>query len=183
MRTILTLASVALISTSAMAGGYNEGKSGDMSNDGTKPTKVKMKTGDNVIDGTEGRSGSGLDRDYFTFKVPKGQVLQSIIVDPKTEVGGEDSFIGVQKGKKVTVDPNGGDPSGLLGWDHYGDSDRGTDILPKICAGAGAQGCTPPLKAGSYSFWLQELDMGSFHYRFHFNLAAAADDAATQGSK
>jgi hypothetical protein len=184
MRLVLTLLGAALVSTGALAaGGYSEKKSGDMSNDGLKPTAVKMKVGANPIDGTDGRSGSGLDRDYFTFKIGKGQVLQSIMLDPKSEVGGEFSFIGVQKGKKVTVNPNGGDPTGLLGWMHYSDADRGTDLLPAICQGEGAKGCTPPLGPGSYSFWLQELDTGSFHYRFIFNVANSADDSVAGGQE
>jgi hypothetical protein len=179
MKTILTLIGATLIGTSALAGGYSEKKSGDLSNDGLNPTPVKMKLGGNVIDGTDGSMNGVVDRDYFTFKIAKGQVLQSIMLDPKSEIGGTFSFIGIEKGKQVTTDPNGNDPSALLGWAHYSNADRGTDLLPLICQGAGAKGCTPPLPAGSYSVWLQELSNGSFHYRFVFNVAAAADDNAT----
>lgn len=174
MRFVLTLLGAALLSTSAMAG-YKEGKSGDLSDDGLAPTTVKLKVGDNIIDGNYGNDGSGPDRDYFTVKIEAGEQLSAIILDPKTQVGGNLSFIGVQKGRQVTVDPNGGSPEGLLGWAHYGTLDEGTDILPAICEGAGAKGCTPPLGPGKYSFWVQELAMCACHYRFIFKVTAPAE--------
>ena len=176
MRFALTLIGAALFSTTTFAAGYFEKKSGDMSDDGLDPTKVTLKVGANTIDGDYGNSAQGLDRDYFTIKIGKGQTLASIILDPKTIVGFNVSFIGVQKGRQVTVDPNGNDPSGLLGWTHYGTADESTDILPAICMGQGAKGCTPPLGPGSYSFWVQELSTCQCHYRFIFNVAARAED-------
>jgi len=79
-------------------------------------------------------------------------------------------------GKQVKTDPNGGDPSQLLGWDHFGMNDIGHDILPEICVGAGAIGCTPPLGPGNYSFWVQETTSCNCHYRFIFNVTGAASD-------
>lgn len=174
MRFVLTLLGAALLSTSAMAAGYKESKSGDLSDDGLDPTRVKLALGDNIIDGNYGNNG-GIDRDYFWVKIPDGQQLSAIILDPKTQVGGNVSFIGVQKGKKVTVDPLGGSPEGLLGWTHYGTSDEGTDILPAICEGAGAKGCTPPLGPGSYAFWVQETGVCQCHYRFIFTVTTPAE--------
>jgi|SRR5689334_23569811 hypothetical protein len=174
MRFVLTLLGAALLSTSAMAAGYKESKSGDLSNDGLNPTKVKLALGDNIIDGDYGKSGT-IDRDYFWVKIPDGQQLSAIVLDPRTQVGGFVSFIGVQKGKQVTVDPNGGSPEGLLGWTHYGTDDEGTDILPAICQGDGAKGCTPPLGPGSYAFWVQETGTCACHYRFIFKVTAAAE--------
>jgi hypothetical protein len=177
MRFVLTLLGAALLSTSAMAAGYKESKSGDLSNDGLNPTKVKLVLGDNTIDGDYGNNG-GIDRDYFWVKIPDGQQLSAIVLDPATQVGGNKSFIGVQKGKQVTVDPNGGSPEGLLGWTHYETADEGTDILPAICVGAGAKGCTPPLKAGTYAFWVQETGICQCHYRFIFTLTSVAEAKA-----
>lgn len=177
MKFTVVLLAAALASTGALAAGYSEKKSGDLSDDGLDPTSVKLKVGANIIDGDDGADiANGPDRDYFTIQVEKGQTLESIVLDPKTRIGGLSSFIGVQKGKKVTVDPNGGDPSQLLGWTHFHTSDEGTDILPAICQGFGAQGCTPPLGPGKYSFWVQELSVCKCHYRFIFNLSGAAQD-------
>lgn len=174
MKHVLTALAAALFSVGATAAGYMEKKSGDMSNDGLAPTAVKLKLGDNIIDGDYGKSGTTVDRDYFTIKIGAGQQLSAITLDAKTVVGGNLSFIGVQKGSKVTVDPNAGDPGDLLGWTHYGTADEGTDILPAICEGAGAQGCTAPLGPGKYSFWVQELATCACHYRFVFTVTSPA---------
>jgi hypothetical protein len=177
MRFVLTLLGAAVFSTSALAAGYKESKMGDLSNDGLSPTMVKLRVGANIIDGDDGVHGGVIDRDYFRIKLGAGQALASIVLDPKTKVGNNFSFIGVQKGKQVTVDPDGGDPSHLLGWDHFSTADEGTDILPSICNGAGAIGCTPPLGPGNYSFWVQETSSCDCHYRFIFNVTGADTDA------
>jgi hypothetical protein len=176
MRFVLTLIGTAVFATSALAAGYKEGKSGDLSDDGLNPTTVKLKVGNNTIDGDFGVHGGVIDRDYFTIKIGTGQTLASIVVDPKTKIGNRLSFIGVETGKQVNTDPEGGDPSQLLGWDHFGKADFGKDILPRICTGAGAIGCTPPLGPGSYSFWVQETTSCNCHYRFIFNVTGAATD-------
>ena len=177
MRFVLTLLGAAVLSTSAMAAGYKESRSGDLSNDGLLPTKVKLVLGNNIIDGDYGKTGTTVDRDYFVIKIADGQQLSAIVLDPKTVIGGNVSFIGVQKGRKVTVDPLGGSAEGLLGWTHYGTSDEGTDLLPAICEGAGAKGCTPPLGPGSYAFWVQETGLCACHYRYIFKVTAVAEAA------
>lgn len=174
MRLILALLGTVMFSSTALAAGYMEKKSGDLSNDGLNPTAVKVKLGDNVIEGDDGTHAGVTDRDYFTIKIAKGQQLSAIVLDPKTVVGGNVSFIGVQKGKQVTVAPVGGNPADLLGWTHFGTDDEGTDLLPAICTGAGAQGCTPPLGPGTYSFWVQELATCDCHYRFVFTVTTQA---------
>ena len=179
MKTVVTLLCTALTCAGAMAAGYSESNSGDLSDDGLNPTPVKTRLGASTIDADDGVKAGVIDRDYFAIKVPKGQVLKSIVLDPATQVGGHFSFLGVQKGKQVTVDPEGSSAAGLLGWTHYQTADEGTDILPAICRGGdGATGCTPPLKAGVYSFWAQETSACNCHYRFIFTLAAAAQDDA-----
>ncbi|HEV8690880.1 MAG TPA: hypothetical protein VGQ91_11330 [Ideonella sp.] len=175
MRTMMAMICAALFSAGAMAGGYNEDKKGDLSDDGLVPTKIKLVLGDNVIAGHFGKVDGVIDRDYFTFKVPSGQQLSAIMLEKQTQVGGNLSFIGVQKGKQVTVDPNGGSAEGLLGWTHFGTEDEGTDLLPAICEGAGAKGCTPPLGPGSYSFWVQETGTCACQYRFTFVVTTPAE--------
>jgi hypothetical protein len=175
MRVLIAMLSATLFSAGALAGGYMEKKSGDLSDDGLMPTAVKLKAGPNVIAGKYGTSSSGVtDRDYFTIKIMSGQTLDSIILEPETQVGLNVSFIGVQAGKKVTVPPVGGSPEDLLGWTHYGTLDEGTDILPAIGEGSGAIGFTPPLGPGTYSFWVQETAVCKCQYRFTFNVGAAA---------
>lgn len=177
--TILTLAIVAGFSSGALAAGYSEKKSGDLSDNGLKPDVVKLKLGDNVISGKYGAkttdTGNVVDRDYFTVKIPEGQQLAAIILEPETQVGFNVSFIGVQAGNQLTEPPVGADPANLLGWTHYGTDDEGTDILPAIGQGAGAQGFTPPLGAGQYSFWVQETGVCKCQYRFTFVVTSSAN--------
>jgi len=175
MRATMVLLDAALFSAGAMASGWNETKKGDLSNDRLAPTVVKLKLGDNVIFGKFGTSGGVTDRDYFTVKIMDGQQLASIKLEKQTQVGLNKSFIGVQKGSQVTVDPANPDVSLLLGWTHFSTDMEGTDILPAICQGAGAQGCTPPLGPGKYSFWVQELSTCDCQYRFTFLVNTPAE--------
>jgi hypothetical protein len=174
MRLLMTVLGASLLSASALAAGYSEKKLGDLSDDGLAPTAVKLKSGPNVIAGKYGTANGVTDRDYFTVKIMDGQTLDSIILEPETLIGGDVSFIGVQAGKKVTVPPVGGTAEDLLGWTHYGTSDEGTDILPAMGEGFGAIGFTPPLGAGTYSFWVQETGVCSCKYRFTFNVGSPA---------
>lgn len=174
MRLLITLLGASLFTASALAAGYSEKKLGDLSDDGLAPTAVKLKTGPNVIVGKYGTANGVTDRDYFTVKIMDGQTLDSIILEPETVVGVNLSFIGVQAGKKVTVPPVGGSPADLLGYTHYGTADEGTDILPAMGTGSGAIGFTPPLGAGTYSFWVQELAACKCQYRFTFNVGSPA---------
>jgi len=175
MKTIAALLVAALFTANAVAGGYKESRKGDLSDDGLTPTVIKLDLGDNVIAGAFGSTEGVVDRDYFTFKIATGQQLSAIRVKQQTQVGGNLSFIGLQKGKQVTVPPEGGSPEGLLGWTHFGTDDEGTDILPAICQGAGAKGCTAPLGSGNYTFWVQELAPCNCQYRFVFRVTAPAD--------
>ena len=61
MRHVLTLLGAALFSAGALAAGYQEKKSGDLSNDGLNPTPVKLKVGANIIDGNDGSVNGVVD--------------------------------------------------------------------------------------------------------------------------
>jgi len=168
-----SVAGLALAAVPAAATGYNE-TSGDLSNSNTAPTSVTFGVGDNFIVGTTGASAaSGIDRDYFTFTLAPGQELTAIMVlEGTTSIAGPDpqnpkSFIGLESGGSVTnpAAPAVGD---LLGYTHYGPSLIGSDILDNVAGGAGAQGFTPPLGAGTYSVWIQEANLGTANYAFNF---------------
>lgn len=174
MRTLISLACLALFSTGTLAAGYSEKKSGDLSDDGLNPTTVKLKLGDNFISGKYGVKNGVVERDYFTIKIPAGQQLAALFLEPETKVGFNVSFIGVQAGNQVTVPPVGGSPEDLLGWTHYGTADEGTDILPAIGEGDGAQGFVPPLGPGTYSFWVQETSTCKCQYKFKYVVTSPA---------
>jgi hypothetical protein len=154
---------------------YNESVSGDLSNNGLAPTLLTVVFGANDIFGTSGKSAAGVvDRDYFTFTIPQGQYLTAITVLPGTQTLGPlgDSFIGIESGAEVTVSTAATDATGLLGWFHYGSGDIGVNILPLMgTSGLGSTGFTGPLPAGTYSFWLQEGNVGTVNYGLEFTVA------------
>lgn len=153
---------------------YDESVSGDLSNSGATPTVLTVGLGSNEVFGTTGKTNNTIDRDYFTFTVPAGEVLSAITVLPGTQTLGTlgESFIGMEAGPQVTIGTSPTDASGLLGWLHYGTGDIGVDILPLMgSAGDGASGFTAPLPSGTYSFWVQEASAGTVHYGFDFTIA------------
>jgi hypothetical protein len=152
---------------------YDEVLSGDLSNSGLSPTSLIVTTGANEVFGTTGTGANGADRDYFRFTVPNGLELTAIVVLPGTETGNQLSFFGVQSGSQVTVDPNAGSAAGLLGWTHYNAANG--DIINDISIPfLGSTGFTPPLGAGTYSFWIQELSQGAYNYGFKFEIQPAS---------
>jgi len=176
------IAALALASVPAFADtGYSEASSGDLSNVGTSPTAVTLGIGSNFINGTTGSDGTTIDRDYFTFTLDPGQALVAIqVLDGTNSIPNATpgdlarSFIGIEGGSVVDTLS---DPSKLLGYTHYNQSMIGTDILDDIGAGAGAQGFTPPLGAGSYSVWIQEANVGTAHYFFNFLVASVPESS------
>lgn len=173
------LGSIASVSHAQLA--YNESVSGDFSNSGLTPTSVTLHSGSNQIFGTTGR-GTAVDRDYFTVTVPSHFTLTSIIELPGTTVGGDSSFIGMQAGSQVTLPTNTVTATGLLGWTHYG-SVAGTDLLPLMAIPAnGSSGFSIPLSEGTYSFWIQDFNPGSFAYGFDLRVAAAVPEPSTYGA-
>jgi hypothetical protein len=154
---------------------YDEGTSGDFSNTGIAPTALGLVAGSNEILGSMGFTGTGLDRDYFALTVPTGKALTAIRALPGTEVAVGASFLGMQAGAQMTVSPNAFTAAGLLGWAHYSDPPpAGADLLPTMSvAGFGSSGFTIPLAAGSYTFWLQDVD-GPASYHLDFVVANVA---------
>jgi len=176
LRSIVLLASAFLYATAAHGDTiYNESVSGDLSNSGLTPTLLTVSLGPNDLFGTTGKSAAGVvDRDYFTFTVPVGLELTAITVLPGTQTLGPlgDSFIGIESGPEVTVSTAATDATGLLGWFHYDTGDIGANILPLMgTSGLGSTGFTTPLPAGTYSFWLQEGNVGTVPYGLEFTVA------------
>jgi hypothetical protein len=171
------LAAAASLHGAQAATAWDEGASGDFANVGTSPTPVSLGLGSNLVIGSTGRDAGIVDRDYFTFTLPTGWQLDTITVMPGTVSIGPStiSFIAVQAGTQVTVNPTGGDPSQLLGWWHYGPNDIGSDILGVIGLGAGAIGFSGALPAGDYAFWIQETATGSAPYVLDFGVSAVPE--------
>lgn len=159
---------------------WDESTSGDLSNSGLSPTLISLGLGSNLIAGTTGRIAGVVDRDYFRLTLPPGWQLDTLTVLPGTTALGTSglSFIAVQAGAQVTVNPTGGSATGLLGWAHYGENDLGTDILQIMGFGPGASGFFGSLPSGSYAFWVQDTGTGTANYRFDFAVSVVPEPAA-----
>jgi hypothetical protein len=159
---------------------WDEEVSGDLANVGASPTLLTLELGSNLLIGRTGRTAGVVDRDYFSFTLPAGWQLDTLSVLPGTTAVGTSglSFIAVQAGTQVTVNPTGGSAAGLLGWAHYGENDVGTDILQIMGFGPGASGFTGSLPAGSYAFWIQDTGTGVANYRLDFGVSAVPEPAA-----
>jgi hypothetical protein len=174
-RSIVLLACAFLYATAAYGDTiYNESVSGDLSSSGLTPTLLTVSLGPNDLFGTTGKTGTVVDRDYFTFTVPQGLELTALTVLPGTQTLGTlgASFIGMESGPEVTVSTAATDATGLLGWFHYDTGDIGVNILPLMgTSGLGSTGFTAPLPAGTYSFWVQEASAGTVPYGLEFTVA------------
>lgn len=167
------IGSMFVLTSAVAAVVYDESSLGDLSNDRAHPTTVDLGSGSNIVTGTVGVIGGTKDMDYFVVTVGKGQRLTSLTVLEGTASSGSVSFIGVQSGTSMTLDPEAKpfpDPKILLGWKHYSKHDIGTDILPKMgdAIATGSQGFSAPLGPGSYTFWVQETSTGPVSYHFDF---------------
>jgi hypothetical protein len=180
--TRLAILGAAAIGTLALAApatagvSYTEDSMPDLSDDGLAPTLLDVGLGNNIIEGLTGRNDGVIDRDYFTLTLLDGEALSQIIFTNGSNIGL--SFIGVQEGNQLTVDPAAADATGLLGWYHYSSADLGTDILDDIgVAKAGSTGFTGPLGPGTYTFWVQEASPGDpVEYRFNFIVSEFVGD-------
>jgi hypothetical protein len=161
----------AFAAPAAAASVYNEGSQGDLSNSGAAPTSLTFSLGSNQVLGVTGRS-TAVDRDYFTFTVPVGLQLSSIIELPGTTAIGPVSFIGLEAGNQVTLPTGATTAVGLLGWWHFAASDVNSDILASMAIPSeGSSGFTPPLGPGAYSVWIQDFGAGTSPYGFNFVLS------------
>ena len=152
---------------------WTESVNGDFSNDGLSPTALTLGSGDNTIIGVTGNPGTGVDRDYFSINVPIGFVLRHVILLDNTTISGGASFIGMQAGPQLTVQPTGAGSENLLGFAHYNSGMLGTDLLPFLAPSLALNG----VSSGTYSFWVQELG-GPVDYGFDFQLEPVPIPAA-----
>lgn len=177
--TLLVLGITAAAASSAHASiVHDENVNGDLSNDRFAPSPFVLAQGTNSLLATSVQG----DREFVALTVPAGQQLSSII---QVSYVGDDgvAFCGVQAGPQLTVDPDSFDPTGLLGWTHFGPFIfvDGSDILPSMGNGFGADGFTPPLPAGTYTFWLQQAGQDPATYQLDFMVTPTPSAAAIFG--
>jgi hypothetical protein len=156
-----------MISSSATAAiVWDESIDGDLSNNPSAPTSLAFASGANDVLGSAGLP----DQDFITFVVPAGFQLRAIVpVTIDFSSGDLDEFIAIESGTAITAvtTPPFATAAGLLGWQHVGAGEIGTNILPAMGAsGDGASGFVGPLGPGAYAVWIQDDKPSSYDYRF-----------------
>lgn len=146
---------------------WDESVNPDFSGSFDAPTALTLGLGSNVILGTTGNTGQGTDRDYFSFVVPAGATLASLVLLDNTFVSGGVSFLGLQVGSQFTKSAEQIQPADLLGFLHYGTDLIGQDLLPLV------DGTFTGLPSGVYTAWVQDTGGGLAAYGFDFNVTAA----------
>ena len=142
---------------------WNEFDQIDISGDRFNPTMVTVGAGTHSLVAT---SQAG-DREYITITIPAGFSLTRIDHVSYDFISDTLAFMGVQVGPIITLPPNTPSPAGLLGWTHFGVNTVGQDVLDNLGNGPGATGFTPPLPAGTYAFWIQQIG-GVCEYQLDF---------------
>jgi hypothetical protein len=158
MRTQFYLSTILLaLSSPALAGDWDEGVDGDLSDDRLAPTALSLAAGSNVVTATQQGDTLGRDVDYLTTVVPVGTQLSQVVVTSYVEtVIGNLAFIGIQEGSTFTVAYDTAKASDLLGGTVIGNFSVASDILPTMAVLGGSIGFDPPLPAGTYTWWFNQ---------------------------
>lgn len=134
---------------------FDENFGGDLSDDRLNPTAFVLGAGNNELIGViTGVDGNGdIDLDYYSITIPAGHQLSQIVHENflSTDFG---AFLGVMPGAEFPIAPGDATPGNLFGWVIFGPSTVDVDLLPTM--GGNGTGFTPPLPAGTYSFWCQQ---------------------------
>ena len=154
---------------------WNEGVSGDLSNNQAAPTALALGVGVNSIIGTV--NGTGDSQDFVRLTVGAGQTLTQVTlaVYASADVQG---FTGFQAGTSFVGSPFAA--ASYAGYAHFGTGAQngalppanlvGQDLLPIMANPAlasGATGFVPPLGPGDYTFLIQQLG-GATSYQFDY---------------
>ena len=152
---------------------HDEALLGDLSNDPLAPTSLTFGVGSNEISGTVVNTND--TRDYFTFTIGDGLVLDSIDVVSYFDVNGnnpDNGFTAINAGTTTTQPGMGSVDADFLGGAHVGaDQLPGTGgSLAADLARAENIGTTFdfPLTAGDYSFLIQQTGPENTGYTLDF---------------
>jgi hypothetical protein len=155
----------------------DESVGGDVSGDPQAPTPLNLALGTNSFLATMPAD----DVDFITVNVPAGGQLSGLIMAGYSGID-EISFIAVGAGTQMPVEAlTNYDPTGLLGYTHFGPGsfDLGTDMLPILGGGNfGVPGFDIPLPSGNYTFWMQQESSTDTGYQLDFMVTAVAEPAS-----
>lgn len=146
---------------------WDEDIDGDLSSDNFNPTLLSFGPGSNMVFG-DTSPNPNLDPDYFTFEIPAGYELSSVIFEEYDRVN-EQSFFAVEIGTQIT---DLGDPSGLLSALLIGSvpgTMQGDELLDDLQNPNVFGGFMGNLGPGTYTFWFQETGVET-NYGFDFVL-------------
>ncbi len=142
---------------------------GDLSNDPSAPTPITLGLGTNTVIAAVYADTDAQDWMAFTF--PAGYLLIGLVLGDYDSLD-HVAFTGFQAGPTFVGDPVY--PPSYMGYTHFGPDLIGEDLLALMSDPAndpGAQGFTPPLASGVYTFFVQQLGQDSL-YQFDFEVTA-----------
>ena len=168
---------VLIVSASSRAATiWDEGVSGDLSDNQAAPNALAVAFGKNSIIGSV---GGGNIQDWVSLQVPAGLKLKQIILAAYASIDAQ-GFTGFQNGASFVGNPFVA--GSYVGYAHYGTGATnpaiptnlvGQDILPIMAdpvAAAGSTGFVPPLGPGTYTFLIQQLGALT-NYQFDYVVA------------
>ena len=164
---------------------WNESINGDLSNNQAAPNAFTLSLGTNSVIGSVGTPDN---QDWIALTVPAGDVLSSLILKSYTSTDAQ-GFTGMQSGPSfvgsIFTQAN------YLGYAHFGTGATNgslpatnlvnADLLPIMADNSptgtspGAQGFTPPLPAGTYTFLIQQTGSANTAYQFDYNVSVAPE--------
>ena len=172
-QTFIAVLVLFIVSTVRATTLYDESVSGDLSNSQSSPTALNLSVGTNTINGVVGATDQ---QDWVALTVPAGQQMSSLFLASYSSADAQ-GFMGMQAGSSFVGSTT--TAGNYLGYVHYGTGATnngpatnlvGSDLLPLMAnptVAAGAKGFTPPLRAGSYTFLIQQLG-ATTNYGFGF---------------
>lgn len=145
---------------------WYEVPNGDLSNLPNAPTRITLGEGTSTIIAAVG--GPDL-QDWFAITIPVGYQLSSMTLGDYDSLN-QLAFVGFQAGPLFVGDYLSADS--YLGYTHFGHDLVGQDLLAVMAdplVAEGAQGYTPPLGSGRYTFLVQQFDEDTL-YQFDFEV-------------
>jgi MYXO-CTERM domain-containing protein len=160
---------------------YTEGP--DLSNNQGAPTPFTLAPGINSIQGSVAGGTGGDQQDWVAVTIPAGFVLSSYVLASYVSTD-QQGFTGFQIGSSFVGSALSA--GSYTGFSHFGTNATngslppanlvGQDLLPIMAnplADPGAQGFTPPLGAGTYTFLIQQTGSALTSYQFDFGVTQA----------
>jgi MYXO-CTERM domain-containing protein len=142
---------------------------GDLSNDPSAPTPITLALGTNTVIAAVNADSD--PQDWMAITIPAGYQLSAMVLGDYDSLD-HVAFTGFQAGPTFVGDPVY--PPSYMGYTHFGTDVIGEDLLALMSDPAndpGAQGFTPPLASGVYTFFVQQLGQDSL-YQFDFEVTA-----------